>query len=125
MPQKFLRRAVRPAAKRAFRPAGAAASATIRDRLIVRPNTAYPGKRKQGARHEGTAKRRRANREFCRRNRDGRDRILPGQQAIFRSMSRRPPSGAKALIVLEINRDFTNQPVWEIERHVVASLASA
>ena len=31
----------------------------------------------------------------------------------------------KALIVLEINRDFTNQPVWEIERHVVASLAGA
>jgi protein required for attachment to host cells len=31
----------------------------------------------------------------------------------------------KARIVLEINRDFTNQPVWEIERHVVASLASA
>lgn len=31
----------------------------------------------------------------------------------------------KARIVLEINRDFANQPVWEIERHVVASLASA
>jgi len=31
----------------------------------------------------------------------------------------------KALIVLEINRDFTNQPLWEIERRVVASLASA
>ncbi len=30
----------------------------------------------------------------------------------------------KARIVLEINRDFVNQPVWEIERHVVASLAS-
>ena len=31
----------------------------------------------------------------------------------------------KARIVLEIDRDFTNQPVWEIERHVVASLESA
>ena len=31
----------------------------------------------------------------------------------------------KARVVLEINRDFTNQPVWEIERHVVASLSSA
>jgi protein required for attachment to host cells len=31
----------------------------------------------------------------------------------------------KARIVLEINRDFTKQPVWEIERHVIASLASA
>ncbi len=30
----------------------------------------------------------------------------------------------KAGIVLEIDRDFTNQPVWEIERHVLASLAS-
>ncbi len=30
----------------------------------------------------------------------------------------------KARIVLEINRDFVNQPVWEIERHVVASLAN-
>jgi protein required for attachment to host cells len=27
----------------------------------------------------------------------------------------------KARIVLEINRDFTNLPVWEIERHVVAA----
>ena len=27
----------------------------------------------------------------------------------------------KARIVLEMNRDFTKQPVWEIERHVVAS----
>ena len=31
----------------------------------------------------------------------------------------------KACIVLQIDRDFTNQPVWEIERHVVASLESA
>ncbi len=31
----------------------------------------------------------------------------------------------KARIVLEINKDFTNQPVWEIERHVVASLETA
>ena len=31
----------------------------------------------------------------------------------------------KARIVLEIDRDFTNQPVWEIERHVVASLWKA
>jgi protein required for attachment to host cells len=31
----------------------------------------------------------------------------------------------KARVVLEINRDFTKQPVWEIERHIVASLASA
>ncbi|HKN28384.1 MAG TPA: host attachment protein [Roseiarcus sp.] len=31
----------------------------------------------------------------------------------------------KARIVLQIDRDFTNQPVWEIERHVVASLESA
>ena len=30
----------------------------------------------------------------------------------------------KARIVLEINRDFVNQPVWEIERRVVASLAN-
>jgi len=29
-----------------------------------------------------------------------------------------------ARIVLEIDRDLTNQPVWEIERHVVASLES-
>ena len=28
-------------------------------------------------------------------------------------------------ILLEINRDFVNQPVWEIERHVIASLAEA
>ena len=33
------------------------------------------------------------------------------------------PADVKARIVLEINRDFVNQPVWEIERHVVASLA--
>ncbi len=31
----------------------------------------------------------------------------------------------KARIVLEINKDFTNVPVWEIERHVVALLESA
>jgi protein required for attachment to host cells len=31
----------------------------------------------------------------------------------------------KARIVLEINKDFTNQPVGEIERHVVASLETA
>jgi protein required for attachment to host cells len=31
----------------------------------------------------------------------------------------------KARIVLEINKDFTNQPVWEIERHVVVSLETA
>ncbi len=31
----------------------------------------------------------------------------------------------RARIVLEINRDFVNQPVWEIERRVVASLAGA
>ena len=31
----------------------------------------------------------------------------------------------RARIVLEINRDFTNRPRWEIERHVVASLANA
>jgi protein required for attachment to host cells len=30
----------------------------------------------------------------------------------------------KARIVLEINRDFVNQPVWEIERRVVALLAN-
>ena len=33
------------------------------------------------------------------------------------------PADVKARIVLEINRDFTKEPVWEIERHVVASLA--
>jgi protein required for attachment to host cells len=31
----------------------------------------------------------------------------------------------KARVVREINKDFTKQPVWEIERHVVASLESA
>jgi hypothetical protein len=31
----------------------------------------------------------------------------------------------KALVVAEFNKDFTNEPVWEIERHVVASLAEA
>ena len=31
----------------------------------------------------------------------------------------------KAQVVREINKDFTKQPVWEIERHVVASLESA
>jgi protein required for attachment to host cells len=29
----------------------------------------------------------------------------------------------KARIVLETNKDFTKHPVWEIERHIVASLA--
>jgi len=29
----------------------------------------------------------------------------------------------KARIVLEINKDFTKHPVWEIERHIIASLA--
>jgi protein required for attachment to host cells len=32
-------------------------------------------------------------------------------------------SEVKARIVAEISKDFTNEPVWEIERHVVASLA--
>jgi protein required for attachment to host cells len=31
----------------------------------------------------------------------------------------------KARVIAEINKDFTNEPVWEIERHVVASLADA
>ncbi len=35
------------------------------------------------------------------------------------------PADVKAKIVLEINRDFTRQPVWEIERHVVGSLSAA
>ena len=34
-------------------------------------------------------------------------------------------SEVKARIVAEINKDFTNEPVWEIERHVVASLGSS
>ena len=33
------------------------------------------------------------------------------------------PPEVKARIVLEINKDFTKHPVWEIERHIVASLA--
>jgi len=32
------------------------------------------------------------------------------------------PPEVKARIVLEINKDFTKHPVWEIERHIVASL---
>jgi protein required for attachment to host cells len=31
----------------------------------------------------------------------------------------------KARVVLEINKDFTKLPVWEIERHVVDSLETA
>ncbi len=31
----------------------------------------------------------------------------------------------RARIVLEINKDFTKHPVWEIERHIVASLTGA
>ena len=31
----------------------------------------------------------------------------------------------KARVIAEINKDFTNEPVWEIERHVVASMAVA
>ena len=33
------------------------------------------------------------------------------------------PLEVKARIVLEINKDFTKHPVWEIERHIVSSLA--
>ena len=33
------------------------------------------------------------------------------------------PPEVKARIVIEINKDFTKHPVWEIERHIVASLA--
>ncbi len=32
------------------------------------------------------------------------------------------PSDVKSRIVLEIAKDFTKHPVWEIERHIVASL---
>jgi len=31
----------------------------------------------------------------------------------------------KARVMLEINKDFTNQPVSEIERHIIASLENA
>lgn len=31
----------------------------------------------------------------------------------------------KARVIAEIDKDFANEPVWEIERHVVASLAVA
>jgi hypothetical protein len=34
--------------KRVIRPAGGAASSTVRRRVVVRPNSACPGKRKQG-----------------------------------------------------------------------------
>ena len=32
---------------------------------------------------------------------------------------------AKAKVIVEINKDLTEMPVWEIEKHVVRALANA
>ena len=32
---------------------------------------------------------------------------------------------AKAKVIVEINKDLTKMPVWEIEKHVVRALANA